>query len=814
VKSNRRFISLTRTVFYLSPALLVLGSLPCLANVPTPPPAPPTPAGYCQTISSELTNDLNAFNTTLSTLWNGSKYPTVYAGNLPMADGNVGPSLSSSTHMASVVDQLVELQAMGYTGVMIQVGFPVLYAPFYSSDAQYQQYVTFYSQVAQTIHSMGMKLIIENDELLSSDTQAGWTNTAAYFSTLSWDQYVAGRATMAATVAQVMQPDYLVLAEEPDSEAAQAMQPNMNNPDMASAMIGAQIGDVQALSLPNPPKMGAGFGSWVANLTWYLSDYVALPLDYIDFHIYPVNTENGRSLIGNALTIASTAAAAGKPVAMSETWLWKMEDSEWLVLTPDQYRSREPFGFWTPQNALFLQTLQNLANYTQMLYQAPSEPDYFFAFQNYGGTPDNGGAANCMCTTDSCDQGIIVNTETSVAQTANLQSAYTPLGLINYNMLVTTPDTTAPSTPAAFTGSSISTVVNLSWGASTDDIGVAGYNIIRNGAWIANTSGTTYKDSGLATSTTYTYQVQAFDLAGNTSTPTATISLATVYTIPPTAPSSLTPVPYATQGINLAWGASQDPQGISSYQIFRGTSPSGLVQIATVHGTTLTYKDYNLTPGTTYYYGVEGTQGQYISVMSSIASATTLPLPNSPTNLVASPTSAAKINLSWSQTMPAQGLPVAGTQVYCGLTPSSLVKVGATSATSYNYNGLAASTTYYCALLATDTSGNVSSMSATVTVTTDPLPNAPTSVTATEVTSSRVSVTWSETIPAGGLPIAGYQIYRGTSPSNLVQVATRATTTYSDTTVSAGTTYYYAITAQDSGVDVSPMSAVAQITVQ
>ena len=435
-------------------------------------------------------------------------------------------------------------------------------------------YANFYAQVAATARAMGMKIIVENDVLLSNDVQAGWTNTAAFYATLSWTQYQAARAQMAATVAQVIQPDYLVLAEEPDSEAYQAGQPNVNIPSDAAAMVSGEIAAVQALDLP--VKVGAGFGSWVANLTTYLSDYVALPLDYIDFHVYPINNEGGGSLIGNALTIASAAAAAGKPVAMSETWLWKMEDSEWLVLTPDQYRAREPFSFWAPENTYFLQTMQNLANYTQMLYQAPSEPNFFFTYQTYGGTVANGGAANCTCTTTSCSGTTIINTETSLAATANTQSVYTTTGIGYYNLLVSPADTVPPSTPANLTGNAISTTVTLSWSPSTDNIGVAGYNVIRNGAWIANTSETAYSDSGLATSTTYDYQIQAFDLAGNTSLASTTLILSTVYTIPPSTPANLVATPYSTAGITLSWSASQDPQGISSYKIFRGTSPSSL----------------------------------------------------------------------------------------------------------------------------------------------------------------------------------------------------------------------------------------------
>jgi fibronectin type 3 domain-containing protein len=906
--NHRRSLSssFTRAACGWWPALVLSVALPCKANVPTPPAPPPPPAGYCQTINTELTNYLTAFNATLSSLGNGSTYPTLYVGNLPSANGNVGPQLISSTQMYGVQSQLEELQAMGYQGVMMEIGFPVLYQPFYANQALYQQYVGFYAQVAATIRAMGMKIVVENDALLSSDIQAGWTTSTAYFASLNWTQYQAGRAKMAATIAQVVQPDYLVLAEEPDTESSQAGQPNLNIPGDAAAMISGEIAAVQALGLPNV-QIGAGMGAWVQNLTTYLSDYVALPLNYIDFHVYPVNTENGKSLIGNSLIIASMAAAAGMPVAMSETWLWKMEDSEWGVLSADQFRSREPFSFWAPENTMFLQTMQNLANYTHMIYQAPSEPDYFYAYQTYGGTTANGGAANCMCTTASCSSNQIIQTETQLASAANAQSVFTTTGIGEYNLLVSPADSVPPSTPTNPTGNAVATTAYLSWGASTDNVGVAGYNVIRGGVWIANTNQTAYTDSGLATSTTYDYQIQAFDLAGNTSVSSTTLVLSTVYTIPPTAPGSVTATAYSPQGITVSWTAAQDPKGISSYQVFRGTSASGLAQVATASGTATSYKDTSLTASTTYYYAVEATQATYVSPMSAIASATTLalpsaprnvvatpasssqvsltwaassgglpitsyfvfrgaspstlsqiaarstpsytdnsltpqttyyyevqandsggntspmsavasattlPSPNSPANLTATATSAVKIAWTWTDTVPANGLPIANYQVYCALTPASLIKVGTTLSASYNYTGLTAGTTYYCAVLAVDTAGGLSAMSTTGSATTVALPTAPANVVATpNSNNTNVAVTWTKTVVTGGLPIASYQIYRGTSPGNLSNVAARTTLSYTDTAVSPPVTYYYAIQATDTGGDASPMSPATQVFV-
>ena len=62
-----------------------------------------------------------------------------------------------------------------------------------------------------------------------------------------------------------------------------------------------------------------------------------------------------------------------------------------------------------------------------------------------------------------------------------------------------------------------SSQINLSWTASTDAVGVAGYRIYRNGTLIASTSSTSYQNTGLASNTTYSYRVSAYDAADNAS---------------------------------------------------------------------------------------------------------------------------------------------------------------------------------------------------------------------------------------------------------------------------------------------------------
>ena len=81
-----------------------------------------------------------------------------------------------------------------------------------------------------------------------------------------------------------------------------------------------------------------------------------------------------------------------------------------------------------------------------------------------------------------------------------------------------TTDTTPPTVPTGLTATAVSTSqINLSWTASTDNVGVTGYNIYRGGAKIGTSPSTSYQDAGLSASTSYTYNVSAFDAAGNTS---------------------------------------------------------------------------------------------------------------------------------------------------------------------------------------------------------------------------------------------------------------------------------------------------------
>jgi chitodextrinase len=188
-----------------------------------------------------------------------------------------------------------------------------------------------------------------------------------------------------------------------------------------------------------------------------------------------------------------------------------------------------------------------------------------------------------------------------------------------------TSDGTAPSTPAGLSANAVSaSEIDLSWTASSDNTGVSGYRVSRGGTQIANvTSGSSYKNTGLSASTTYTYTVAAYDAAGNVSSPSVAVSATTQATQPagdssaPTTPSGLSGSAASTSAINLSWAASNDNVGVTGYRVYRG---GAVVGTATGTG----YQDSGLSASTAYNYTVAAFDAAgNVSSQSSPVSVTT-----------------------------------------------------------------------------------------------------------------------------------------------------------------------------------------------
>ena len=192
----------------------------------------------------------------------------------------------------------------------------------------------------------------------------------------------------------------------------------------------------------------------------------------------------------------------------------------------------------------------------------------------------------------------------------------------NFTITAGTSDTTAPSTPTNLTASGTTqTSTNLSWTASTDNVGVTGYNVYRGTTLLTTVTGTTYTATGLTASTAYTFTVRARDAAGNLSAASNTANVTTLAnTTDTTAPSTPTLSASGTTqtSTNLSWTVSTDNVGVTGYNIYRGTT-----LLTTVTGTTYTVT--GLTASTAYSFTVRARDAAgNLSAVSNTVNVTTL----------------------------------------------------------------------------------------------------------------------------------------------------------------------------------------------
>jgi chitodextrinase len=139
----------------------------------------------------------------------------------------------------------------------------------------------------------------------------------------------------------------------------------------------------------------------------------------------------------------------------------------------------------------------------------------------------NGASWGTTTATTIAIGGLLPGTSYTVAVRAsdlagNQSSWSSPLGI------TTTSDTTAPTTIAYVKDATETTdTVTLVWSRSSDAQGIAGYNVYRNGTFVGTTTGRSFVDTGLAASTSYSYTIKAFDVAGNLSSASSTLNVTT-----------------------------------------------------------------------------------------------------------------------------------------------------------------------------------------------------------------------------------------------------------------------------------------------
>jgi chitodextrinase len=295
-------------------------------------------------------------------------------------------------------------------------------------------------------------------------------------------------------------------------------------------------------------------------------------------------------------------------------------------------------------------------------------------------------------------------------------------------------DSQAPTTPGSFAATTASSSqINLSWAASTDNVGVASYLIERcagssctNFAPVGSPTGASYNDTGLSASTTYRYRIRSVDTAGLQSAVSAIANATTSGggggdVSPPTAPAGLTATAASSSQINLSWTASTDNVGVTGYRVERcqGAGCSSFSEIATP-GTT-SFGDTGLSASTSYSYRVRATDAvPNFSGYSNTASATTgapgdVLAPSTPTGLFVIAASSNEIDLAWNASTDNVGVTGYVVERCQGAGCSSWSTVATPATTRFNDTSRSPSTSYSYRVSARDAATNTSPPSSPIT---------------------------------------------------------------------------------------------------
>lgn len=184
--------------------------------------------------------------------------------------------------------------------------------------------------------------------------------------------------------------------------------------------------------------------------------------------------------------------------------------------------------------------------------------------------------------------------------------------------IYTSSDTQAPTKPTNVTLSNITlTSIDLNWTASTDDVGVTGYNVYVNNVLTKQTTTTNTSITGLEAGTSYSFKVIAKDQINSSEASDVVTGQTLSDTTAPTVPSNVTVTNVTDSSFMVNWSASTDNNAVASYDVY-------LDDTFHANTTDTNYTIINLATSTTYSVSVLAKdKDNNMSAKSAAVSATT-----------------------------------------------------------------------------------------------------------------------------------------------------------------------------------------------
>ncbi len=363
-----------------------------------------------------------------------------------------------------------------------------------------------------------------------------------------------------------------------------------------------------------------------------------------------------------------------------------------------------------------------------------------------------------------------------------------------------------PADPSGLTATANGTAqIDLAWtdnSGNEDNFKIERHAGDGNFAEIATVGAdvTSFGDTGLSASTTYTYRVRAANAAGNSGYSNEASATTDDPPQPPADPSGLTATANGASQIDLAW--TDNSSNEDNFKIERHAGDGNFAEIATVGADVTSFGDTGLSVSTTYTYRVRAVNGAGNSGYSNEASATTDDPPSppaDPSGLTATANGTSQIDLSWTDN--ASNEDNFKIERHAGDGNFAEIATVGADVTSFGDTGLAASTTYTYRVRASNAAGN-SGYSNEASATTDdppPPPADPSGLTATANGSSQIDLAWTDNASDED----NFVIERHAGDGNFAEIATVGAdvTSFGDTGLLASTTYTYRIFASNGAGD-------------